>query len=40
MAEKGAMDVPPTGPDYFRTFIASETDKWRKVVRTANIRAE
>ena len=40
MADKGAMDIPPLGQEYFRTFIRSETDKWRKVVKTANIKAE
>jgi len=39
-AEKGAMDIPPTGAEHFRRFIRAETDTWRKVVRTANIQAE
>ena len=40
MAEKGAMDVPPLGPEYFKGFIRDETEKWRKVVKSANIKAE
>jgi tripartite-type tricarboxylate transporter receptor subunit TctC len=28
------------GPAQFATFLAEETDKWGKVVRTANIKAE
>ena len=40
MAEKGAMDVPPTGSEHFRRFIREETGKWRKVVKTANIKVE
>lgn len=39
-AEKGAMNIPPTGREHFREFIRSETETWRKVVRTANIQAE
>jgi tripartite-type tricarboxylate transporter receptor subunit TctC len=39
-AEKGAMNIPPTGREHFRQFIRSETDTWRKVVKTANIQAE
>jgi len=27
-------------PDEFRKFIADETEKWGKVIRAANIKAE
>ena len=39
-ADKGAMNIPPTGQAYFAKFIRSETQTWRKVVKTANIQAE
>ena len=35
-----ASFVPPLGPDYFAGFIESETQRWRKVVRSANLKAE
>jgi len=30
----------PLTPDEFGKFIADETDKWAKVIRTANIKPE
>jgi tripartite-type tricarboxylate transporter receptor subunit TctC len=34
-------DVPmPMSPTEFGTFIADETDRWAKVIRAANIKAE
>ncbi|VTU45611.1 Argininosuccinate lyase (plasmid) [Variovorax sp. SRS16] len=35
-----ASFVPTLGPAYFTQFIASETERWRKVVRAANLKAE
>jgi tripartite-type tricarboxylate transporter receptor subunit TctC len=32
--------VFPTSPAEFGRFIADETEKWAKVIRTANIKAE
>jgi hypothetical protein len=32
--------VFPTSPTDFGKFIADETDKWGKVIRAANIKAE
>jgi tripartite-type tricarboxylate transporter receptor subunit TctC len=40
LAEKGALDVPPTGPEFFGRFIRTESEKWRKVVVSANIKAQ
>jgi tripartite-type tricarboxylate transporter receptor subunit TctC len=38
-AELGAEVFPGSPPD-FRKFIADETEKWRKVIRAANIKPE
>ena len=32
--------VLPGSPAAFQKFIADETDKWAKVIRAANIKAE
>jgi tripartite-type tricarboxylate transporter receptor subunit TctC len=39
LAETGVKPMPMT-PTEFGEFVASETDKWAKVIRAANIRAE
>jgi tripartite-type tricarboxylate transporter receptor subunit TctC len=39
LAELGAVPMPMT-PVEFGSFIAAETEKWAKVIRTANIKAE
>ncbi|MFO1110206.1 MAG: tripartite tricarboxylate transporter substrate binding protein [Bradyrhizobium sp.] len=39
MAEAGAI-IPPLGPDYFAGFIREESERWQKVVKAANIKAE
>jgi len=39
IAELGATAFP-TSPSEFGKFIANETEKWGKVIRAANIRAE
>jgi len=39
MAELGGVPMPMT-PDEFGRFIAAETEKWGKVVRAANLKAE
>jgi tripartite-type tricarboxylate transporter receptor subunit TctC len=39
-ADLGATMYPPGSPAEFGKFIADETEKWGKVVRAANIRAD
>src|SRR5262249_12569726 len=39
IAELGAAAFP-TSPSEFGKFVADETEKWAKVIRTANIKAE
>jgi hypothetical protein len=39
LAELGAT-VLPGSPADFGKLIVAETDKWRKVIRAANIRAD
>ena len=39
LAELGGVPMPMTPAD-FRKFIADETEKWAKVIRTANIKPE
>ena len=39
LADLGAVPMPMT-PAEFGTFIAAETEKWGKVIRAANIKAE
>ena len=39
LADLGAVPMPMT-PAEFGEFIAAETEKWGKVVRAANIKAE
>jgi hypothetical protein len=39
LADLGDVSTPMT-PDEFRKFIADETEKWSKVIRAANIKAE
>ena len=39
LADLGAVPMPMT-PAEFGKFIASETDKWGKVIRAANIKPE
>jgi len=39
LADLGDLSTPMT-PDEFRKFIADETEKWGKVIRAANIKAE
>jgi len=39
LADLGAVPMPMTPPE-FGKFIASETDKWGKVIRAANIKPE
>jgi tripartite-type tricarboxylate transporter receptor subunit TctC len=39
LAELGMMPMPGTAAE-FETFIAAETEKWGKVIRTAGIKAE
>ena len=34
------IDVAPGTPEQFRAYIASETDKWAKVIRFANVKPE
>jgi tripartite-type tricarboxylate transporter receptor subunit TctC len=39
LADLGAIAVANT-PDKFKTFVAGEIEKWGKVIRAANLRAE
>jgi tripartite-type tricarboxylate transporter receptor subunit TctC len=39
LADFGGAPMPMT-PDDFRKLIATETDKWAKVIKFANIKAE
>jgi tripartite-type tricarboxylate transporter receptor subunit TctC len=39
LAESGGIPLPGSSAD-FRNFIAAETEKWGKVIRAANIKAE
>jgi tripartite-type tricarboxylate transporter receptor subunit TctC len=39
LADLGATAVANT-PDKFKTFVAGEIEKWGKVIRAANLRAE
>jgi tripartite-type tricarboxylate transporter receptor subunit TctC len=39
LAAEGAEPTSST-PEEFRAFLKSEIEKWRKVVRAANVRAE
>jgi tripartite-type tricarboxylate transporter receptor subunit TctC len=39
LADLGGLPIPLT-PAEFRKFIAEETEKWAKVIRTANIKSE
>jgi tripartite-type tricarboxylate transporter receptor subunit TctC len=39
LAELGAFPMPTT-PDQFATFIAGETEKWRKLIRAAHIKLD
>ena len=39
LAELGGVPMPMTPAD-FGKFIADETEKWAKVIRTTNIKAE
>jgi tripartite-type tricarboxylate transporter receptor subunit TctC len=39
LADLGAAPMPMTPAD-FGKFIAEETEKWGKVIRAANIKAE
>ena len=39
LADLGDVSTPMT-PDEFGKFIADETEKWSKVIRTANIKPE
>ena len=39
LEDLGGIPMPLT-PDEFGKFIADETDKWAKVIRTANIKPE
>ena len=39
LAALGIVPMPAT-PSEFDTFIAAETEKWAKVVRAANIKAD
>jgi hypothetical protein len=32
--------LPPSSPAEFGTFLASDTEKWGRVIRTANIKPE
>ena len=39
LADLGGVPMPMTPPE-FGKFIADETEKWGKVIRAANIKAE
>jgi tripartite-type tricarboxylate transporter receptor subunit TctC len=39
LAALGIVPMPAT-PSEFGTFIAAETEKWAKVIRAANIKAD
>jgi hypothetical protein len=39
LADLGGLPMPMTPTD-FGKFIADETEKWRKVIQVANIKAE
>ncbi|MBU1361386.1 MAG: tripartite tricarboxylate transporter substrate binding protein [Gammaproteobacteria bacterium] len=39
VADMGSY-IPPLGPDYFAKYIRSETDRWRQLIQSANIKVE
>jgi tripartite-type tricarboxylate transporter receptor subunit TctC len=40
VAELGGLVLPPNSPAEFGNFLASDTEKWARVIRMANIKAE
>jgi len=40
MLDLGELVMPPNSPEEFAKFIAVDTDKWRKVVKFANLKPE
>jgi len=40
VAELGGLVLPPNSPAEFGNFLASDTEKWARVIRMANIKPE
>ena len=40
LVDLGGLVLPPSSPAEFGTFLASDTEKWARVIRTANIKPE
>jgi tripartite-type tricarboxylate transporter receptor subunit TctC len=40
LVDLGGLVLPPSSPAEFGTFLASDTEKWGRVIRTANIKPE
>jgi tripartite-type tricarboxylate transporter receptor subunit TctC len=40
LVDLGGSLLPPSSPAEFKTFLASDTEKWARVIRTANIKPE
>jgi tripartite-type tricarboxylate transporter receptor subunit TctC len=40
LVELGGLVLPPNSPAEFGKFLASDTEKWARVIRTANIKPE
>jgi hypothetical protein len=40
LVDLGGLVLPPSPPAEFGRFLASDTEKWARVIRTANIKPE
>ena len=40
LVDLGGLVLPPSSPAEFEKFLASDTKKWAKVIRAANIKPE
>ena len=40
LVDLGRLVLPPSSSTEFATFLASDTEKWARVIRTANIKPE
>jgi tripartite-type tricarboxylate transporter receptor subunit TctC len=40
LVDLGALVLAPSSPAEFGKFLASDTEKWARVIRTANIKPE
>jgi hypothetical protein len=40
VVDLGGLVLPPSSPTEFGKFLASDTEKWARVIRTANIKAD